>query len=286
MGEFDYNKDYACDKVSNAFGGKTTDAFSFVIPTFKIKNKIRLIELFAGIGAQAAALEAIGADFERWLAVDVDEYAVKSYNAVHGTNFVPADIQKIYGSDLRIVDKDNYTYICFYSFPCTDLSSAGGRAGMQEGSGTRSSLLWEVKRILNECEDLPQVLIMENVPNIHGTENMKHFQKWLDFLSEKGYCSFWQDMNARDYGIPQNRDRCIVVSLLGQYSFRFPKPYPLTTTLYDCLEDNVDEKYYIKTASVRAMIDKLVRGNKLPLGVDKPVEDDLPKAENTEVDEW
>lgn len=286
MSEFTYDSDYACDKVSNAFGGKTADAFGFVTTPFKIRNKIRLIELFAGIGSQAAALQAIGADFERWVVVDSDEYAIKSYNAIHGTDFVAKDIKDVHGGDLNITDKEKYTYICFYSFPCTDLSLSGNRAGMKEGSGTRSSLLWEVKRILNECTELPQVLIMENVPNIHGVENMKHFQKWLDYLSEKGYCSFWQDMNARDFGVPQNRDRCIVVSLLGQYSFQFPKPYVLEKTLYDCLEDEVDERLYIKTASAKAMIDKLVREGKLPLGVERSVEDNLPKAEDTEVNDW
>ena len=116
-------------------------------------KKIRLIELFAGIGAQAAALRNIGADFEHYRVCEFDKYAVKSYNAVHGTNFKTSDIRDLHAEDLGIVETDKYTYIMTYSFPCTDLSLAGKREGMQKGSGTRSGLLWEVERLLTECKN-------------------------------------------------------------------------------------------------------------------------------------
>lgn len=113
-------------------------------PQFRITKPIRLIELFAGIGAQAKALERIGADFEHWRAVEVDARAVKSYNAIHGTDFQPMDITKVHASDLDIRDTADHVYIMTYSFPCQDLSNAGNKAGMEKGSGTRSGLLWEV----------------------------------------------------------------------------------------------------------------------------------------------
>ena len=111
---------------------------------------IRLIELFAGYGSQAMALRNIGADFEIWKVIEIDRFAVNSYNAVHGTSFIPADICQISGKDLGVNDTEKYTYIMTYSFPCQDISVAGQMKGFQKGSGTRSSLLWEVSRLLHE----------------------------------------------------------------------------------------------------------------------------------------
>ena len=166
--------------------------------TYNIKNHIRLIELFAGIGSQAMALRDIGADFEHYRVVEFDKYAIKSYNAIHGTNFEPMDIRDIKGKDLGIVDTDTYTYILTYSFPCQDLSLAGKHKGMAKGSGTRSGLLWEVERLLNETENLPQILLMENVPQVHDKKNIYDFNLWIEFLKSKGYNNFWQDLNAKD----------------------------------------------------------------------------------------
>ena len=140
--------------------------FDYLYPTYKIDKPIRLIELFAGIGSQAMALRDLGADFEHYRVVEFDKYAIASYNAIHGTNFKPTDITKIHGSDLGIVDTDHFTYLLTYSFPCQDLSVAGKQKGMKKNSGTRSGLLWEVERLLNETENLPQVLVMENVPQV------------------------------------------------------------------------------------------------------------------------
>ena len=132
-----------------------------------------------------------------------------------------------------------------YSFPCQDLSLAGKQRGMAKGENTRSGLLWEVERLLNECEELPQVLLMENVTQVHGTSNVEHFAKWIEFLESKGYSNYWKDLNAKNFGIPQNRDRCFMVSLLGDYRYEFPREIPLQLRLKDMLEDSVDEKYYL-----------------------------------------
>lgn len=234
------------------------DIFDYLRKPFKITNKIRLIELFGGIGSQAMALRNIGADFEHYLLVEFDPAPVKSYNAIHGTNFAPLDITKIHGEDLKITETDKYTYIMTYSFPCQDLSVAGKMRGMGRDSGTRSGLLWEVERLLTECEDLPQVLVMENVTQVHSEgENLKNFQEWIDFLSSIGYCSYWQDMEASQYGMSQHRDRTIMVSLLGEYQYKFPKPVRLEKYVDEYLEEEVDKKYYLKSDKTQILIDKL-----------------------------
>ena len=222
--------------------------------SYKIKNHIRLIELFAGVGSQAMALRDIGADFEHYRVVEFDKYAVASYNAIHGTNFEPTDIRNVKGEDLGIVDTQNFTYLLTYSFPCQDLSLAGKQRGMTKGSGTRSGLLWEVERLLNETENLPQVLLMENVPQVHGTKNIDDFNLWIDFLKSKGYSNFWQDLNAKDYGVAQNRKRCFMVSILGNEFYEFPKPVKLNKCIKDYLEDEIDEKYYIKSEKAYKLI--------------------------------
>lgn len=211
-------------------------------PHLKIDKPIRLIELFAGIGAQAKALENIGADFEHYRVCEFDEHAVRSYNAIHGTSFEPSDITKLHASDLNIVDTDKYCYILCYSFPCQDLSSAGTKKGMQKGTGSRSSLLWEVERLLEETENLPQILLMENVPEV---VTVYEFSQWCEYLRSKGYTNRWQTMNANDYGIPQSRERCLMVSWLGDYIYNFPEPVPLIKKFRDMLDKEVDEKYYL-----------------------------------------
>jgi len=157
------------------------------------------------------------------------------------------NIQQVKGKDLEIVDTDKYCYIMTYSFPCQDLSLAGKGKGMSDTS-TRSGMLWEVERILQECKDLgnlPQILLMENVPQVHSQDNLPDFNKWKLRLEELGYNNYFQDLIATDFEIPQTRNRCFMVSILGEYSYTFPKPIPLKLKLKDMLEDNVDEKYYI-----------------------------------------
>lgn len=217
---------------------------------FVIDKPIRLIELFAGIGAQAKALENLGVDFEHYRICEFDKYAVASYNAVHGTNFATSDITKITADDLGIVDTDKYCYMMTYSFPCQDLSLAGKHRGMEKGAGTRSGLLWEVERLLDECKKLPQVLIMENVPQVIGTKNIQHFAEWQEKLESLGYKNKWQVLNAKDFGVPQNRERCFMVSVLGDYYYEFPKKIKLEKRLKDVLESEVDEKYYLSDRMV------------------------------------
>ena len=243
--------------------------FDILYEEYKITKKIRLIELFAGIGSQAMALRDLGADFEHYRVVEFDKYAIRSYNAIHGTDFQTMDITKIKGADLGIEDVKHFTYLLTYSFPCQDLSVAGKMKGMSKGDNTRSGLLWEVERLLNECDELPQVLLMENVPQVHSQDNMPDFQKWIDFLTSKGYSNYWQDLNAKDYGVAQNRNRCFMVSLLGEYNFKFPKPIPLDKNMKEYLEDTVEDKYYITSEKAQKLIDTLILDGKIPNGTER-----------------
>lgn len=169
------------------------------------------------------------------------------YNNIIATKNL-VNIQQVKAKDLDITDKDEYTYLLTYSFPCQDISGAGLGKGFAKGSGTRSGMLWEVERILNECYQLnclPQCLVMENVPLIHSKENYPHLLEWIKALEKLGYQSYWQDLNAVDYGVPQNRNRTFMVSILGDYNYTFPKKYGLELRLKDLLESEVDEKYYL-----------------------------------------
>lgn len=134
----------------------------------------------------------------------------------------------------------------------------GGHKGMTKGSGTRSGLLWEVERLLNETDNLPQLLLMENVPQIHSPKHMPDFQRWIEFLESKGYSNFYQDLNAKDYGVAQNRNRCFMVSILGDYTFVFPQPVELDKTMKDYLDDKVDEKYYLNNEKADQLIGELL----------------------------
>lgn len=237
--------------------------FDILCEEVKITKPIRLIELFAGYGSQAMALKRIGAEFEHYKVVEFDKFAINSYNAVHGTDFKVTDIRDIHAEDLEITDTDKYCYIMTYSFPCTDLSVAGKMKGMKKGSGTRSGLLWEVERLLKEMNERPQVLLMENVPQVHGKKNKEDFQSWISFLESVGYMNYWQDLNAKNYGVAQNRNRCFMISFLGNYSYDFPRPIPLKKKLKVYLEDNVDEKYYINNEKSEMLINQLIDNDTL-----------------------
>ena len=231
---------------------KDISLFDFADNQYKITKPIRLIELFAGIGSQAKALKNLNVDFEHHFVCEIEPQVVKTYNVIHGTNFEPTDITKISANDLNITNTDLYTYILTYSFPCQDLSLAGKGKGMEKGTGTRSSLLWEVERLLKECNELPQILLMENVPMVHSSENIKDFEKWLLFLESLGYKNYWKDLNAKNYGIPQNRDRCYMISLLNSNcDYTFPQPIKLELRLKDMLEEKVDEKYFLSKSILK-----------------------------------
>ena len=135
---------------------------------------------------------------------------------------------------------------------------------MSKNSGTRSGLLWEVERLLHETINLPEVLLMENVPQVHGKKFKSDFEKWCLSLENLGYTNFWQDLNAKNYGVAQNRNRTFMVSILQQnVKYEFPEPFKLKKIMKDYLEDEVDEKYYINTEKAKQLIDKLIANGTL-----------------------
>ena len=163
------------------------------------------------------------------------------------------NIQKVHAKDLKIYDTDKYDYILTYSFPCQDLSLAGKGKGMSDTS-TRSGMLWEVERILTECKSinsLPNILLMENVPQVHSQENVKDFNKWFTRLEELGYKNYFEDLSATDYGIPQTRVRCFMISILGDYNYTFPRKEKLKLKLKDFLEEKVDNKYFLSDKMIK-----------------------------------
>lgn len=174
------------------------------------------------------------------------------YNNMKATKNL-GSITKIKGEELKIIDTDKFIYLLTYSFPCQDLSNAGERAGMSKGSNTRSGLLWEVERLLKECNELPQILLMENVPQVIGKKNIKDFSEWVQFLDGLGYESKWCLLNAKDFGIPQNRKRCFMISILGDYAYQFPNVMKQKHKLKDFLDKQVDESYYLKDAIIKTL---------------------------------
>jgi DNA (cytosine-5)-methyltransferase 1 len=180
-----------------------------------------------------------------------DEWKQKVYNNIRSSNNL-VNILTTKGKDLEIVEKDKYEYIMTYSFPCQDLSLAGKGAGL--GEGTRSGLLWQVERILLELKDLnelPQILLMENVPMILSPKYKDDFAKWDLALSKLGYKSYVKNLMATDYLIPQIRNRTFMISILGEYSYAFPNKLKKEYILKDFLENNVDEKYFLSDKMVK-----------------------------------
>ena len=237
---------------------------------FDKNKKIRFISLFSGVGFQELGLKYLGVEFEYHKAIEFDKHAIKAFNLVHNTDFPVTDITNVKGEDLEISHKDKYQYLMTYSFPCTDLSVSGAQKGMGKGSGTRSGLIWEVERLLNETTELPDVLIMENVAAVHSKKFMPDFQKWIDFLVSKGYSNYWQDLNTYDYGIPQSRNRCFMVSILGDYKYNFPKPIPLEKSLEDMLvpESEVLPKFYFNSDKTHKLIKDIIDKGELPYAED------------------
>lgn len=207
-------------------------------------NMIRVLELFAGIGACSKALTRLGIDHTIVDAVEIDKYAIQAFNAIHGTNFEPQDI--------RTWDKDIECDLIMHGSPCQDFSIAGRQAGGDEGSGTRSSLMYETLRIVDKLH--PKYVIWENVKNLLSKKHRHNFDAYIESMKQLGYVSSFQVLNAKDYGIPQNRERVFTVSIREDVwdkehdnfnEFVFPKPIKLRRKLKDMLENDVDEKYYI-----------------------------------------
>lgn len=217
---------------------------------------IKVLELFAGIGACSKALENLGIEHEIVDAVEIDKYAIAAFNAIHGTNFEPQDI--------REWDKDLEVDLLVGGSPCQDFSVAGKNAGGDEGSGTRSSLLYEQLRIIEKLR--PKYVIWENVKNLLSKKHVHNWNAYAERMEEIGYKNYCQVLNAKDYGVPQNRERVFTVSIRLDvpycWAFKFPARRPLTKRLKDMLETEVDEKYYLSDKQVSALINSNYDQNK------------------------
>lgn len=199
---------------------------------------LKVLELFSGIGACSKALQRLGVDYELVDSVEINECSVKSFNALHGTNFTTQDICKW--------DKDIEVDLIMHGSPCQDFSVIGLGAGGDIGSGTRSSLMYETVRIVKKLK--PKYIIWENVKNLLSKAHRHNFDAYVNILKDFGYNSYYQVLNACDYGLPQNRERVFTVSIredIDDGSFDFPKPIPLEVKLEDILETNVSEEYHV-----------------------------------------
>lgn len=212
-------------------------------------EKLRLLELFGGIGACSKALKRLGIDYEIVDYVEIDKYAVNSFNAIHGTKFVPQDIKEW--------DKDVKVDLIMHGSPCQDFSLAGKQAGGDKDSGTRSSLMYETIRIVKKLN--PKYVVWENVKNLLSKKHRHNFDAYLETMEQLGYKNYYQVLNAKDYGIPQNRERVFTVSIRKDINtnFKFPEKQELKLKLKDMLEDEVDEKYYLS----EKMMDYIVANN-------------------------
>ena len=162
---------------------------------------IKVFTAFSGYDSQCMALDRAGVDYDLVGWSEIDRYAIQAHNAVYPQyeNRNYGDISKINWDD--VPDFDLFTY----SFPCTSISKAGLEEGMDEGSGTKSSLLWECRKAIERKR--PRFLLMENVKNLVGKKFMPFFQEWVSILDNLGYSSNWAIMDAKDFGVPQSRQR-------------------------------------------------------------------------------
>lgn len=201
---------------------------------------LRVFTAFSGYDSQCMALDRLGIDYELVGWSEIDKYAIMAHNAVYPqwSERNCGDVSKIDWS--KVADFDLFTY----SSPCQDFSKAGKQAGGAQGSGTRSSLLWECERAIREKK--PKYLVFENVSDLVNKKFIKLFIEWQLVLEGYGYSNFCKVMNAKDYGIPQSRKRIFMVSILNEEArYEFPSPMPLTILLKDVLEKEVEERYYL-----------------------------------------
>lgn len=208
---------------------------------------LKVITLFSGYDSQCLALNRLGVPYEcvRWC--EIDKHAIKAHNALfpQWADRNLGDVSKVDWSTVPgPID------LLTYSSPCQDFSQAGLQRGGEKGSGTRSGLLWECERAIEALR--PRYLVFENVPALVSEKFMPTFMAWAKVLAGLGYRNYWQCLNAKHYGVPQNRNRVFMVSIHGEgQQYFWPKPFKLERRLKDMLEQEVDEKYYLKDEVVK-----------------------------------
>ena len=227
---------------------------------------MKVLSLFSGIGAFEKALDRLNIDYELVAFSEIDKYATKSYCAIHGVDesMNLGDITKV---DENSLPKD--IDLITYGFPCQDISLAGKQKGLfnNDGTQTRSGLFFEALRIIEATK--PKIAIAENVKNLTGKKFKEQFELVLKSLEEAGYSNYWKVLNAKDYGIPQNRERVFIISIRKDIDkgFEFPEPFPLKLRLKDMLDDEVDEKFYISDERTKSLQRDLINKDTLMLDV-------------------
>lgn len=212
---------------------------------------IRVVSLFSGYESQGMALDRIGLDWELVAWAEIDKYAIAAHNAVY-PQYAERNVGNVSLVDWTKVEGD--VDLLTYSSPCQDFSAAGLMRGGDEGSGTRSSLLWEVKWAIEVLR--PKYLLMENVKNLVSKRFVGVFNDWLKVLEDYGYTNQWAVVNAKDFDVPQNRERVFVVSSrVGLSGFGFPSKLGLHRKLKDVLEEKVEEKYYLRAEQVEGILE-------------------------------
>lgn len=220
--------------------------------------QLKVFTAFSGYDSQCMALDRLGIGYELVGWSEIDKYAIQAHNAVYpqyrDRNF--GDICHIDWD--KVPDFDLFTY----SFPCTDISTAGKQVGLEKGSGTRSSLLWECEKAIEN--KMPKYLLMENVKALVSKKFINHFNEWVSYLQSIGYSNFWKLINAKDYGVPQNRERVFMISILGVNEYyEFPRTFKLKKRLKDVLENNIEDYYMKHPANKWILSDKAKRTLKM-----------------------
>ncbi len=218
---------------------------------------IKLFEWFAGIGGFREGFNMAGIPHQVIGISEYDKFAVKSYMAMHGET-------ENYG-DINSIVTVPYADVWTYGFPCQDISISGKGEGIKEG--TRSGLLFRFEEILKrniQIDEMPKLLIMENVKNLIGKKNFPDFKRWLEELTKIGYSNYFAVLNTCKYELPQNRERVFCISLKDDIDkgFIFPEELELNLTLQDMLDDEVDKKYYLKEEQYKNLIKNLIERNK------------------------
>lgn len=211
--------------------------------------ELKMLSLFSGIGAFEKALENIGIKINLVNFCEIDKYASQAYCAIHNVD------KKLNLNDVTEIKIDSLPTsgidIITHGSPCQDFSTAGLQAGGDIGTGTRSSLMWNSVAIIEHVN--PKYVIWENVKNVLSKKHKHNFEKYLNLLESFGYNNYYKVLNAKDYGIPQNRERIYVVSIrkdIDNKNFYFPEKEPLNLKLQDLLEKEVEEKFYLKDSQV------------------------------------
>lgn len=248
------------------------------LPPIANKNEEKIfLTTFSGYDSQLMAADVLREwhPYFRWTCKgwsDIDKYACQMHNLVFPqfADCALGDITKIDWHKVKDSLHGREVDLFTYSSPCQDISQAGKQMGLQEGSDTRSALLW---RVADAVEVLrPKYLLQENVAALVSQKFMPDFQKWLDKLSSLGYVSRWARLNAKNYGVPQNRDRVFCLSMRRDVAFdyQFPEPFELLTRLEDVLEEEVSDRYFLKDDAVSKFLKANDSDNALFLQFDLP----------------